>query len=158
MFNAIHHMDAVSFLNGAAPTLNPTGRIFIYTRFNEQNANSIWGKYFPKFMEKETRLTDREQVQQWAKCLNGLTLEDIRYFTYKRISTIDNLVNRAANHNYSTFSLYEPEEFKEALFQFQARLKLEFPDPEHVEWTTGNVMLVFRRIIEPDTDELQVKK
>ena len=158
MFNTIHHMDAVQFLNGAAPQLKTGGRIFVYTRFNKQNANSIWGKYFPKFMEKETRMSDRERVQQWAKCLKGLTLEDIRYFTYKRISTIDDLVNRAANHNYSTFELYEPDEFKEALFQFQARLKLEFPNPDHVEWEAGNVMLVFRRIIEPDKEKLEVNK
>ena len=158
MFNAIHHMDAVKFLNGAAPRLNPTGRIFVYTRFNDQNANSIWGKYFPKFLEKETRLSDHEKVQEWAKCLKGLMLEDIRYFTYKRISTIDDLVNRALHHNYSTFSLYEPEEFKTGLAQFQARLKLEFPNPNHVEWTAGNVMLVFRRIVEPAHDTAELAK
>ncbi|MFQ5704531.1 MAG: hypothetical protein ACE5HT_10975 [Gemmatimonadales bacterium] len=36
--------------------LQPEGKLILYTRTPEQNQCTIWGKFFPHFAERETRL------------------------------------------------------------------------------------------------------
>lgn len=144
-FNAIHHFDPVPFLHEAVNALREDGRVFIYTRFKSQNARSIWGKYFSGFTKKEKRLTEPHEAQAWANCVDGVYLEGMRQFKFKRVSSVGDLVHQAKKHHYSTFSLYTSAEFAAALAEFEARIRRDFPDPEHVEWEDENVMLVFRR-------------
>ena len=53
-FNCVHHFDLGRFLTAAARVLAPGGQLFIYTRTPQQNARTIWGRYFPGFTEHET--------------------------------------------------------------------------------------------------------
>jgi SAM-dependent methyltransferase len=46
-FNCVHHFDLGRFLTAAARVLAPGGQLFIYTRTPQQNARTIWGRYFP---------------------------------------------------------------------------------------------------------------
>ena len=62
-FNAVHHFDLVGFLNESARTLKDNGYLFVYTRLRSQNKRNIWGRFFPKFHEKETRLHDLEEFK-----------------------------------------------------------------------------------------------
>ena len=55
-FNCVHHFDLGRFLTAAARVLAPGGQLFIYTRTPQQNARTIWGRYFPGFTEHEQRL------------------------------------------------------------------------------------------------------
>jgi SAM-dependent methyltransferase len=55
-FNCVHHFDLGRFLAAAARVLAPGGRLFIYTRTPQQNARTIWDRYFPGFTEHEQRL------------------------------------------------------------------------------------------------------
>src|SRR5262245_36872649 len=55
-FNSVHHFDLSRFLADAARVLRPDGQLFVYTRTPEQNARTIWGSYFPGFVEHERRL------------------------------------------------------------------------------------------------------
>ena len=55
-FNAVHHFDFPQFLRRSRDGLAENGRLFVYTRLPEHNARSIWGRYFPGFAERETRL------------------------------------------------------------------------------------------------------
>src|SRR6516162_5964233 len=48
-FNCVHHFDLGRFLTAAARVLKPAGQLFIYTRTPQQNARTIWGRYFPRF-------------------------------------------------------------------------------------------------------------
>jgi SAM-dependent methyltransferase len=58
-FNCVHHFDLGRFLAAAARVLAPGGQLFIYTRTSQQNARTIWGRYFPGFTEHERRLQQR---------------------------------------------------------------------------------------------------
>ena len=64
-FNAIHHFDIPSFLNESHRVLKNNGYIFIYTRLKKQNKRSIWGEHFPDFYEKETRLYDLNELEDF---------------------------------------------------------------------------------------------
>ena len=55
-FNAVHHFDFPEFLRRSRDGLARDGRLFVYGRLPECNARSIWGRYFPGFAQRETRL------------------------------------------------------------------------------------------------------
>src|SRR5258708_26220717 len=42
----VHHFDLARFLSAVARVLRPGGQLFIYTRTPQQNARTIWGRYF----------------------------------------------------------------------------------------------------------------
>ena len=144
-FNAFHHFDPEGFLNSARDALREGGMLFIYTRLKSQNAQSVWGRYFPGFREKEARLTDREHIERWSHCMPGLSMVKVRAFGYQRDESLETLLHQARNHHYSTFSLYSQTELTDALNKFESRIRRNFSDLAHVKWVDENVMLVFQR-------------
>ena len=48
------------------------GRLFVYTRLPEHNARSIWGRYFPGFAQRETRLLTLGELHGAIKGTPGL--------------------------------------------------------------------------------------
>ncbi len=138
-FNAVHHFDLARFLSQVVKLLKPHGRLFIYTRTPEQNARSIWGRLFPKFAEKETRLRSESELREVINGTGGLVLESVERFRFDRTSTPERLREQAENAHYSTFRLYEREEFSEALRSFLKRLSGPV-----VRWTDENLMIVCR--------------
>lgn len=139
-FNAVHHMDLRGFLRSAAEILKPGGKLFIYTRTPEQNAQSVWGRLFPGFADKETRLHSEAVLCQAVESTEGLTVDSTRTFRYERSATPQQLREQAENAHYSTFSLYGREEFAEALPIFLGRLS----DPL-VRWCDENLLLICER-------------
>ncbi|MEE9231608.1 MAG: class I SAM-dependent methyltransferase [Acidobacteriota bacterium] len=148
-FNTIHHFSPESFLERVARGLRHDGWVFIYTRLRSQNATSIWGRHFPGFSEKETRLYDLAQMEAWADRVDTLRMSSIEFFRFERKASLDQLVHRARNRHYSTFSLYSGQEFEAALRSFEQDLRRRFPDPASIRWYDENVMVVLRKISGP---------
>jgi SAM-dependent methyltransferase len=144
-FNAIHHFDPIVFLQNATEALRSQGYVFIYTRLRSQNARNLWGRFFPGFVEKESRLYDLAQVEAWLGQRGSLRLETIEFFRFQRVAPLEHLLHQAENKHYSTFSLYSPEEFGGALSEFKQRIEHRFPDLDRIEWADENVMIVFRK-------------
>ena len=144
-FNAIHHFQPSSFLARCTDALRPGGHGFIYTRLRSQNEKSIWGRFFPMFNEKEARLFSLSDIENWTGDLHSLNLEEIRFFRFKRRASLAQLLDRARDKHYSTFSLFLPEEFRQSLSGFRENVLKHFPDSEHIQWTDQNTMLVFRK-------------
>jgi SAM-dependent methyltransferase len=144
-FNAIHHFDPVVFLEQAAKALRRTGYVFVYTRLESQNVRNIWGRFFPRFREKETRLYDLAHIERWADRLESVNLETIEFFRYMRAAPLERLLEQAAGKHYSTLSLYSTGEFGEALEIFKERIMEHFADLSQIKWTDENVMIVFRK-------------
>ncbi len=139
-FNAVHHMNLPRFLAMVAGILRPGGNLFIYTRTPEQNARSVWGRFFPGFLEKETRLKSEPQLRAAVENAAGFELVSVETFRYERTSAPLRLREQAENAHYSTFSMYEPEEFSQALQTFLGRL-----DDTVVHWSDENLMLICKR-------------
>ena len=144
-FNAIHHFDPVAFLEQAAQAVTSSGHVFVYTRLKNQNTRNIWGRFFPGFPEKETRLYDLGCVESWADRLDDLNLETIEFFRFERVAPLERLLDQAAGKHYSTFSLYSADELRKALEIFEARLGQHFMGCDQIKWTDENVMMVFRK-------------
>ena len=138
-FNAVHHFDFPDFLGRAREGLAEDGHLFVYTRLPEHNARSIWGRYFPGFVEKETRLLTLGDLHGAIEDAPGLRFAGATCLRYRRQAPLERLLEQARNRHYSTFSLYEPDEFEDALVAFRAVVERRFGGP--VEWYDENVLI-----------------
>ena len=138
-FNCVHHFDLGRFLAAAARVLAPGGQLFIYTRTPQQNARTIWGRYFPGFTEHEQRLHSQAALRDAVSRTGGLTMITAQTFQHPRASTAGRLQAQAEGRHYSTFSLYTPEELRAAIATFLARL----PSAE-VSWVDEHLLIVAR--------------
>jgi SAM-dependent methyltransferase len=136
-FNCVHHFDLGRFLSAVARVLQPDGQLFIYTRTPQQNARTIWGRYFPGFTEHEQRLHSQAAFRDAIRRTDGLRVVATQIFTHPRSSTAERLRAQAEGHHYSTFSLYPPEELRASIAAFLARL----PTSE-VSWTDEHLLIV----------------
>jgi len=148
-FNCVHHFDLGRFLAAAARVLAPDGQLFIYTRTPQQNARTIWGRYFPGFTEHEQRLHSEDTLRDAVRRAGGLKVAATQTFQHPRSSTAERLQAQAEGRHYSTFSLYTPEELRASITAFLARL----PSPE-VSWVDEHLLVVVRgsrrNQVEPD--------
>jgi SAM-dependent methyltransferase len=136
-FNCVHHFDLGRFLTAVARVLQPDGQLFIYTRTPQQNARTIWGRYFPGFTEHEQRLHSEAAFRDAVGRTGGLTVVATQTFRHPRSSTAERLRAQAEGHHYSTFSLYAPGELRASIATFLSRL----PSPE-VSWTDEHLLIV----------------
>ena len=136
-FNCVHHFDLGRFLAAAARVLRPGGQLFIYTRTPQQNARTIWGRYFPGFTEHEQRLHSETALRDAVRRTGGLTVVATQTFRHPRSSTAERLRAQAEGRHYSTFSLYTPEEFRASIATFLDRL----PGPE-ASWVDEHLLVV----------------
>jgi len=136
-FNCVHHFDLGRFLTAVARVLRPDGQLFIYTRTPQQNARTIWGRYFPGFTEHEQRLHSETALLDAVRRTGGLTVVATQTFRHPRSSTAERLRAQAEGRHYSTFSLYTPEEFRASIATFLARL----PGPE-ASWVDEHLLVV----------------
>jgi SAM-dependent methyltransferase len=139
-FNCVHHFDLGRFLTAAARVLAPGGQLFIYTRTPQQNARTIWGRYFPGFTEHEQRLHSQAAIRDAVGRTGGLTMVTTQALQHPRTSTAGRLQAQAEGRHYSTFSLYTPEELRASIATFLARL----PSAE-VCWVDEHLLVVAGR-------------
>jgi SAM-dependent methyltransferase len=136
-FNCVHHFDLGRFLTSVARVLAPGGQLFIYTRTPQQNARTIWGRYFPGFTEHEQRLHSQAAIRDAVRRTGGLKMAATQAFSHPRTSTAERLRAQAEGRHYSTFSLYTPQELRSSIATFLARL----PSPE-VCWVDEHLLVV----------------
>jgi SAM-dependent methyltransferase len=139
-FNCVHHFGLARFLAAAARVRAPGGRLYIYTRTPQQNARTIWGRYFPGFTEHEQRLHSQAALRDAVSRTGGLQVTATQTFQHPRTSTAEQLRAQAEGHHYSTFSLYPPQELRAAIATFLARL----PSPQ-VSWIDEHLLVIAGR-------------
>jgi ubiquinone/menaquinone biosynthesis C-methylase UbiE len=122
-FNAIHHLDLNRFLVEVGRVLREDGLLVIYTRTQEQNARTVWGRHFPGFKRRETRLFKGGQLERAIDLMDKLCMERTDELYQMREEPPESLVEKARRRHYSTFALYPPEELARALTRFAQRLK-----------------------------------
>jgi len=136
-FNCVHHFDLGRFLTAAARVLQPDGQLFIYTRTPQQNARTIWGRYFPGFTEYEQRLHSKAAFRDAVRRTAGLKMVAAQTFRHPRLSTAGRLRAQAEGRHYSTFSLYPPDELGPSIKTFLTRL----PSSE-VTWVDEHLLVI----------------
>ena len=145
-FNAIHHFNLPGFLQESARILKSGGYLFIYTRLREQNKRNIWGRYFPKFHQKETRLYTLNALTQAVAAVPTLGIKSIEFFKYQRTSTSAKLIERVEANHYSTFALYSSGEMEKATAGFVQRITNKFNGGHWIHWFDENILFVIRKV------------
>jgi ubiquinone/menaquinone biosynthesis C-methylase UbiE len=90
-FNCVHDFDLGRFLTSVARALAPGGQLFIYTRTPQQNARTIWGRYFRGFTEHEQRLHSQAAIRDAVSRTGGLKMVATQTFQHPRTSTAGRL-------------------------------------------------------------------
>ena len=139
-FNAIHHFSIIEFFQECSRLLVGNGQLFVYTRLREQNSRNIWGKYFPGFHKRETRLYQQGEIEKELSKVSSLELNSVTKFHYQRSESLDQLVRLVKQRHYSTFSLYNDIELADALSKFEDNIRNEFSDTTNVCWEDENIM------------------
>jgi hypothetical protein len=111
--------------------------VFICTRAPQQNARTIWGRYFPGFTEHEQRLHSEAALREAIGATSGLHLAAAQTFRLPRSSTAERLSAQAEGRHYSTFASYTPQELRASAATFPARL----PSPEAC-WVDEHLLVV----------------
>lgn len=142
-FNSVHHIGLFGFLREASRILKLGGAAFVYTRSREQNDRTVWGKQFPLFRRKESRLYEPEEFEFKVRRFPEFRIETVKTFIYERVHTPAELEEKAAARAYSPFLLYGPEEFSRAFEEFRENLKTT--SGEKIEWEDGRMMYVIRK-------------
>ncbi len=143
-FNSIHHIGIVRFLSEASRILKLGGSVFIYTRSRTQNARTVWGRHFPVFQRKESRLYEPEEFEFKVEKFPEFEIERTKVFLYERVNSQEELAEKADGRHYSTFHFYEPREFERAFKSFLGNLKKQFGDG-NVEWEDEKTMYVLKK-------------
>ena len=145
-FNAIHHFSLSNFLRESSRILKDNGKLFVYTRFRDQNAKTIWGMHFPSFTKKENRLYELEELKSAFEKDPNLNINSVKLFEHHRVFPLEKLVEQAKNHHYSTFKLYRKHEFKEALHKFVQNILNHYDDLDKITWKDQNALLVIENV------------
>ncbi len=139
-FNAIHHFSIIEFFQECSRLLVNDGQLFVYTRLREQNSRNIWGKYFPGFLKKETRLYQEGEIEERLSKVSSLELNSVTKFSFKRSVSLERLLHIVKQRHYSTFSLYDEVELADALSKFEDNIRTEFSDTTNICWEDENIM------------------
>src|SRR5260370_30095034 len=107
-FNCVHHFDLGRFLAAAARVLAPGGQLFIYTRTPQQNARTIWGRYFPGFTEREQRLHSEAALRGAVRRAGGLTVAATPTFPHPPTSPAARLRAPAEGRHSAPLPPYPP--------------------------------------------------
>ncbi len=143
--NAIHHFDLFKFLHQSARTLKSDGYLFVYTRLRDQNKRNIWGRYFPGFNQKETRLYTLNKMMKAINAVPDMWLQSVEYFKYRRLSSLSELEKRIRSHHYSTFFLYPVDELEKAIGKFKKNIGRAYEDVHRIHWHDENILFVIRK-------------
>lgn len=145
-FNAIHHFSLPDFLRESSRILKNNGKLFVYTRLQDQNQKTIWGMHFPSFTKKENRLYQLEELKTAFEKDPNLNINYVKFFEHHRVFPLEKLVEQAKNHHYSTFRLYKKYEFKESLHKFVQNILNHYDDLDKITWKDHNTLLVIENV------------
>ena len=150
-FNAVHHFDLARFAGEASRVLAPSGQLVVYTRTPEQNRRTIWGRHFPEFATRETRLHRVNDVRAALRATGAFGSVRARTVKWTVTTSLSRLVEQATHYHYSTFRLYSDDALRAAIDIFRQRVRQAFRDVTHITHDNDHVLVIAQRMASRDT-------
>ena len=144
-FNAVHHFDLARFMSEVSRVLTPSGQLVLYTRTPEQNRRTIWGRYFPEFTTRETRLHQLEDLRAALEATSAFASIRTQIVPWKVETSLSRLVEQATHYHYSTFRMYSDGALHAAIDTFQDRVRQAFPDATRITHDNDHVVVIAER-------------
>ena len=145
-FNAVHHFDLARFAGEASRVLAPTGQLILYTRTPEQNRRTIWGRHFPEFATRETRLYGVDDVRAALQAPGAFGSVRAQTVAWTVTTSLFRLVEQATHYHYSTFRLYSDDALRAAIDTFRQRVREAFRDVTHITHDNDHVLVIAQRM------------
>ncbi len=140
-FNAVHHFDLARFAGEAARVLTPAGQLVVYTRTPAQNRRTIWGRHFPEFATRETRLHTVNEMRAALDATGAFRTVRAQTVVWRVTISLARLVEQATHYHYSTFRLYSEDALRAAIDTFRQRVQKAFPDVTHITHDNDHVVV-----------------
>ena len=144
-FNAVHHVDLARFVDEASRVLIPSGQLVVYTRTPEQNRRTIWGRQFPEFTTRETRLYGVEDLRVALQATSAFTSVRTQTVPWTVTSSLARLVEQATHYHYSTFRLYSDDALRAAIDTFRQRVSQAFRDVTRITYDNDHLLVMAQR-------------
>jgi len=128
-FNALHHFELPAFLREAARVLRRSGMLLLYTRTPEQNRRTVWGRFFPGFAARETRLHSERVLGAAMEATESFRHIRLRPVRWEVRTSLARLLNQARQRSYTTFEFYTPQGLAVAVAAFERRVRAYYSDP-----------------------------
>ena len=141
-FNAVHHFDLARFAGEAARVLTPAGQLVVYTRTPAQNRRTIWGRHFPEFATRETRLHTVNKMRVALDATGAFRAVRAQTVVWRVTTSLARLVEQATHYHYSTFRLYSEDALRAAIDTFRQRVRQAFPDVTHITHDNDHVLVM----------------
>ena len=141
-FNAVHHVDLARFVDEASRVLTPSGQLVVYTRTPEQNRRTIWGRHFPEFAARETRLYGVEDLRAALQATDAFTSVRTQTVPWAVTTSLSRLVEQATNYHYSTFRLYADDVLRAAIDTFRQRVRQAFRDVTRITYDNDHLLVM----------------
>ena len=144
-FNAVHHFALDAFLDDVARVLRPEGLLVIYTRTPQRNSQTIWGKLFPEFAKRETRLLREEALRGAFTRQPAFHCVALRLAPWTLRTTVARVLSQTRQRCYSTFGFYSAHEFAAAFEIFHERLAGKYRSRDSIA-ANDHLLLTARRL------------
>ena len=148
-FNAVHHFDLARFAGEASRVLTPSGQLVVYTRTPEQNRRTIWGRHFPEFATRETRLHEVNDVRAALEATGAFRSVRAQTVAWPITTSLFRLVEQVTHYHYSTFRLYSEDALRAAIDTFRQRVRQAFRDVTHITHDNDHVLVIAQRMGAP---------
>ena len=145
-FNAVHHFDLARFAAEASRVLTPTGQLVVYTRTPEQNRRTIWGRHFPEFATRETRLHEINDIRAALQATGAFGSVRAQTVPWTITTSLSRLVEQVTRYHYSTFRLYSDDALRAAIDTFCQRVREAFRDVTHIAHDNDHVLVIAQRM------------
>lgn len=145
-FNALHHFELDDFLRASARVLRSRGVLIAYTRTPEQNRRTVWGRLFPDFAERETRLLPLSRLRAAVNACGEFLEPAFETIPWWIRTSMSRLEEQARAYCYSTLQHYTPAELESAIDTFLGRLSETYDDPSDIVVRNDHLLLTARRI------------
>ena len=144
-FNAVHHVDLARFAGEASRVLTPSGQLIVYTRTPEQNRRTIWGRHFPEFAARETRLHGVNDVRAALEATGAFASVRAQTVPWTVTTSLARLVEQATHYHYSTFRLYTDDALRTAIDTFRQHVGQAFRDATRITHDNDHVLVMAQR-------------
>ena len=144
-FNAVHHFDLDRFVSEASRVLIPSGQLVLYTRTPEQNRCTIWGRYFPEFATRETKLYRSSDLQLALQATEAFDSVRVQMIPWKITTSLSRLIEQVVHFHYSTFRLYSNALLRASIDTFQYRVRQVFSDMARITFDNDHAVVIAKR-------------
>ncbi|MHB1056236.1 MAG: class I SAM-dependent methyltransferase [Thermoleophilia bacterium] len=141
-FNSFHHLPIEGTVEEIKRVLEPQGYLAIYSRTKDQEAEHIWGKHFPDYLDY-SQVLDREVLGGLLKygCYKLIEEKD---FTFKRYVPFTRVYEQTKNKHYSTLALYDLDDFEKAFDVFVENVKRSYDDLETITYESSYTLFLYK--------------